>query len=319
MDEAERLSLAALGRTPGFQRTFVKAIELVKTTYRTGQSHVAFSCGKDSAVTLHLCQQVDQNVPALFCSTEQKNYLDNYDEIIQRWQSEFQANIKETMLTPYNWEPRRSIRQILNAPSNDVCFLGLRKAESKARRISLSKFGLSHEYATGGTRICPIANWTDQHVWAYIALHNLPYLSFYDSVPKFSAKGRTSVFLGTGHDGTALAVEARCYANAHSFHFKRWEEENPDVVRLMRCFWEIKSLDVTGKRALAFLESKGVPVPEQRLAMFDTMKAKNVATFTDAKGKFPYLSMAAWVLFKQIYGVVSNESFDDIVDQLRPQ
>lgn len=316
MDKAEKLAYAALGRTPKMKNKISDALALIADTLKPGHSHVAFSLGKDSSVVLHLCMQIEPRIPALFCSTEQKEYLDNYNEIIYQWQERFNANICETMLTPHNWQPRKSIKEILDAPKDDVCYLGLRKSESKNRRISLSKLGLSHDYAAGGSRVCPIANWADQDVWAYIAYNDLPTLSFYDSVPKSSAKSRTSVFLGTGHSGTSIAVESRFYASKHSFHFQEWEKHNEDVVRLMRCYYELKDTTITGVECYNFLEQKGYPVSSARVNQFESLK--DFRRFDLAKERFPYLSLAAWVLCCRIYGVTPDERLDEIINQLCP-
>lgn len=317
MNADEKMAYAALCKTPQMQKKVSKALTLIADTIKPDHSHVAFSVGKDSSVVLHLCAQIFPSIPALFCSTEQKEYLDNYNDTINQWKFHFDANVQETMLTPYNWEPRKSIKQILNAPIDDVCYLGLRKSESKARRISLSKFGLSHEYTGGGARVCPIANWTDQDVWSYIAYHDIPTLGFYDSVSKSSAKSRTSVFLGTGHSGTSLATESRFYASKHSFHFHEWERRNPDVVKLMRCYYELKSTDIVGVECYDFLEAKGYAVPSIRVDQFQLLKTFD--TFRDAKAKFAYLSLAAWALCCRIYGVSPNERLDEVIDQLRPE
>jgi 3'-phosphoadenosine 5'-phosphosulfate sulfotransferase (PAPS reductase)/FAD synthetase len=318
MDEAEQLAFSGLAKTKRFQEKVEKAIRLIQETYRKQHSHVAYSCGKDSTVVFHLVQQIDPSVPAYFCSTEQKNYIDNYEEVCAMQSKGFGSIIKEVMLTPVNWEPNKSIKDIIDAPLNDTCYLGLRKSESKNRRIALSKFGLHHYYKSGGERVCPIANWTDIDVWAYIAANNLPCLSFYDSVPKTSAKSRTSVFLGTGHNGSSLAVESRYYASKHNFHFQNWESENQDIVRLMRCLWELKKIKASGDAAYNLLEAASYPVPPKRIEQFLFFREKHLNLFLTAKAFFPYLSMAAWLLYKRIYEVNSNETLDSIIDQLRP-
>jgi phosphoadenosine phosphosulfate reductase len=308
MDDAERLAFQGLYKTKALQNKIKSALTAIEENYIPGHSHVAFSCGKDSLVVLDLVRQIDPSVPALFCSTEQKNYMDNY-EFVCNSLSEDGAIIRETMLTPLNWKPKKSIRDILNPPEDDICYLGLRKQESKVRRISLSRFGISHTYKSGGKRVCPIANWTNSDVWAYIYGKGLPYLSFYDSVPKTSPKGRTSVFLGTGHSNTPLAVESRYYVCRHNHHFQLWEESNPDIVDLMRLFWQLKSNVIDHGRLLFKLS-------EARRKQLDRLCG--ITYFHEAKQMFPYLSMAAWCLYKEIKEINNDETPDSIIDQLRP-
>ena len=316
MDNIERQTYAALGALPKQQRKFKQAIALIQDTYIPNQSHVAFSCGKDSSVVLHLALQVAADIPALFCSTEQKQYLDDYNSVIKNWQLREKANIKEIMLTPYNWQPNKTIKEIINAPIDDVCYLGLRKSESKARRITLNKLGLNYDYANGGKRVCPIANWTTQDVWSYIAYYDLPTLGFYDSLNKTHAHSRTSVFLGTGHAGNDLAVESRFHATAYSYQFYEWEQENYDIRTLMKCYSLIKDLPIIGEACYNKLSSLGQPVPARRIEQFETLK--QVSSFREAKAKYPYFSLAAWALFSKIYGVQTHETIDQIIDQLSP-
>lgn len=317
MDEIEKEGLAAIARSPRFQQKINKALDLIRESYQQGLSYVAYSCGKDSAVVLHLVQQVDPLVPALFCSTEQKNYLDNDEDVIRR-QIQKGGRIQETMLTPYNWAPNLSIQEILNPPKNSTKYLGLRKSESPARRIALCKFGLTYEYKGGGGRVCPIANWSDTDVWTYIARYDLPYLSFYDSISMRSRRSRTSVFVGTGRDNSRMAEEIRSYIYKHSPSFRRWEEENSDIVRLMRCFWELSRAQVSGPQSAQYLQDQGVPISDRRLAQLDDWAKHSVRHFCEAKTLVPYLSMATWALYKQIYEVENDETIDGIIDQLRP-
>ncbi len=59
-------------------------------------------------------------------------------------------------------------------------FLGLRKAESRVRRMTLSRKGMIYQTSDRSTwTACPLANWTGEDVWAYILTNNLPYLESY--------------------------------------------------------------------------------------------------------------------------------------------
>lgn len=63
----------------------------------------------------------------------------------------------------------------------DLLFIGMRKDESKARKIMLCKKG--HTYTTKNrdcVTCCPVSNFTDDDIWAYIYANNLKYPSFYD-------------------------------------------------------------------------------------------------------------------------------------------
>lgn len=63
----------------------------------------------------------------------------------------------------------------------DLHIIGMRKAESKHRRIMLSKKGSIYQAKSReALTCCPIANLTNDDIWAYIFVNDLKYLSIYD-------------------------------------------------------------------------------------------------------------------------------------------
>lgn len=61
-------------------------------------------------------------------------------------------------------------------------FLGMRRAESRVRRMILGRKGAVYEVADRSTwTACPLADWTARDVWAYTATHDLPHLERYDA------------------------------------------------------------------------------------------------------------------------------------------
>jgi len=61
-----------------------------------------------------------------------------------------------------------------------VCVLGVRKAESQARKKRWSDVTRWRDVKDTGYAVCPIVNWTDEDVWQYIRQNNIPYCSLYD-------------------------------------------------------------------------------------------------------------------------------------------
>lgn len=60
--------------------------------------------------------------------------------------------------------------------------IGMRKAESKQRTMTLGSRGLTYFTKTrNSVTCCPIGKLTDDDIWAYIVSNNLPYLSCYDN------------------------------------------------------------------------------------------------------------------------------------------
>lgn len=63
----------------------------------------------------------------------------------------------------------------------DLTFTGLRASESERRARHLARRGMLYRIATGtGARCSPIADWTEDDVWALIAGWGLPYNAAYD-------------------------------------------------------------------------------------------------------------------------------------------
>ena len=60
----------------------------------------------------------------------------------------------------------------------DAWVVGLRRGQSEARRdIEKVSLDANHE---GVYKICPLADWTHEEVWAYIRRHDVPYHLLYD-------------------------------------------------------------------------------------------------------------------------------------------
>lgn len=61
-------------------------------------------------------------------------------------------------------------------------FIGMRKAESKQRKMTLGHKGLTYYAKTRKSfTCCPIGKLTDDDIWAYIVSNHLPYISYYDN------------------------------------------------------------------------------------------------------------------------------------------
>jgi phosphoadenosine phosphosulfate reductase len=82
----------------------------------------------------------------------------------------------------------------------DGVFMGLRRQESRARKIFLGKCGEMHLTKYDGLwHINPLADWQAEDVWAYITSQGLPYNAVYDKT-KFQGRDwlRTTPWAG-GH------------------------------------------------------------------------------------------------------------------------
>jgi 3'-phosphoadenosine 5'-phosphosulfate sulfotransferase (PAPS reductase)/FAD synthetase len=189
VDIRSPLTLAAL-RAHARSRKFAARVETSLEIIRQGlivapDAYVSFSCGKDSAVMLHLCLQIKPDIEARFSYRgEESDILNNYQEVIQTWRERFNINLRVmTYQRPQpglNQGKSNQFELLQTIVPADGYFVGIRKEESKRRRISLSQHGAIHRKVEDGYwRIAPLADWKLADIAAYIVMYNLPLLNSY--------------------------------------------------------------------------------------------------------------------------------------------
>lgn len=155
-----------VNKTSGFIRWSLDRIE---------NPYVACSFGKDSAVMLHLVLKHRPEIPVRFIRWKNETeHIDNYDQIINQWNI---PNLQQITLSRASLSDSRKDRY--QTESYDSYFIGLRKEESVARRITLKKHGLFYTLKSGLTRISPLADWTTRDIAAYVVSNRLPTLNSY--------------------------------------------------------------------------------------------------------------------------------------------
>jgi len=157
---------ALVNKTSGFIRWALKRVE---------NPYVACSFGKDSAVMLHLILQQAPNVTVRFIRWKfETEFIDNYDEVIKEWDY---LNLEQVELSRVSLSDKRKDRY--DTVGYDSYFIGLRKDESVARRITLKKHGMFFKNKANMIRISPLADWTEKDISAYIFANDLPVLNTY--------------------------------------------------------------------------------------------------------------------------------------------
>lgn len=178
-----------------FKNRVKKSKRVIEEALLLDDAYVAISWGKDSTVMLHLCQQVKPDILAICYSSIEQEYVSNYSETINNYCAKFSTNYLDIKAEKGNAETSDTVQDRINAVNNHpVAFVGLRAEESINRRRSLRKYGLIHQYQTGkhsgNYRVCPLAWWSWQDVWAYIFYYEIPYLDLYDKLDR--KLGRTN-------------------------------------------------------------------------------------------------------------------------------
>lgn len=137
--------------------------------------YVACSFGKDSSVMLHLVLKNNPKIKVRFIRWKfETEFIDNFDEIISKWGN---INLDQIEFSRDSLADKRKDRY--KTEGYDSYFIGLRKGESFARRVTLKKHGKFFKNKAGMIRISPIADWTEQDIAAYMFSNNLPVLSTY--------------------------------------------------------------------------------------------------------------------------------------------
>lgn len=225
MDSIERTGFLAHASLPVFKRKIASAKLLIENTLAKDGAYVAVSWGKDSVVLLHLCQQIQPDILAFFYTGYWMDAYDNFTEVCNQYTERFPTNLivweqkKEDVLSS------QTLRMVGDKFAKQLCvntvFLGLRKEESKRRRLSLVNRGISYTYKNGITRVCPLADWQFIDIWAYTTLFNLPYLSSYDLSSKVSHQSRTTPHVVPNASGGRSKPQIELY----SVEFKKLMKE----------------------------------------------------------------------------------------------
>lgn len=183
MDHCEREAFLAYAQLPKFKRRVAEALDVIREAWAIAPSCVSISWGKDSIVMLHLCQQIQPDIMAVNIGDELEDLQDNYSEVVDNYRAKFGFNYlqifyDEALDGGFFKQIQRIYEQF------PVNFIGCRAEENKRRRTAISKYGKIHQYQSGTNkgkwRAFPLAYWSWQDVWAYICLHDLPYLKSYD-------------------------------------------------------------------------------------------------------------------------------------------
>ena len=177
-----------------------KAIEIVKKSVNfCYKENMAISCsfGKDSIVVLDLIiKYISKDIKVMFINQgcdypETIALMEYYRDILDYNVIEYQADISiEDYYIRRNKEKLPDFGDCIFfnpikkfSKDNDIKlqFIGIRKEESNARKICLSKLGDSY-FCKGDKKfhINPIANFTGDDIWGYIYENKLMFASLYN-------------------------------------------------------------------------------------------------------------------------------------------
>lgn len=198
----------------GMDDIIEKAVERVKTAYLFSQNmglgklYVCFSGGKDSIAVYGICKRAFGDRILDYCDFEYNHTGIDFPEVVQFIRKEFpfvHSNPPEKtiwkLMTEQTFPPTRMIRyccRILKERGGvgRFCLTGVRWEESSSRkqhRGEIEKDGIILNADNDEDRkqlehcipknkfVCnPIIDWSEEYVWRFIVLDNLPYPKLYD-------------------------------------------------------------------------------------------------------------------------------------------
>lgn len=194
-----------------FKRRVKKATETVKEALsKSTNASLSFSSGKDSIVLLDIavkagfkgtlvffkygiCNDIEtpkENIELLkyYADLHNLNYkiLDCLGEV-DCWEQcgRFlffpETESEKQIFNKTNFDFIEKSKQFEKENKVDLSIIGMRKAESKRREMVLNKNGAIYKtQSRQSVTCCPLLNFTNTDIWAYIFSNNLKYLSIYD-------------------------------------------------------------------------------------------------------------------------------------------
>ena len=229
MDEADRLMFEGWATLPQFKRKVEQARSTIREGLSIAPAYVSVSWGKDSTVLLHLCQQEMPDIPVISFGHPERELIDNYAEVEKAYLDRYSPKL--TTIEIVGDHVPAKVQQSKLWQQYSVAFVGLRKEESKKRSIALSKYGLMHQFQTGGRsgswRVCPLGWWNWKDVWAYTVIHALPYLKSYDRTPK--DRGRTTDHFTKSADKTWQRRRLEEFATINPTYYHHLRSEFPEM------------------------------------------------------------------------------------------
>lgn len=150
------------------------------------RGYVAYSGGKDSAVLLHLANRQHSTEAVTFADREGTHPA--VGPLLTWWTAQGVAVHRHVWGSVIETH-RRTGRAMMDldaltrwarAEGYDGCARGLRAEESRGRRMHAVTRHPVRQWDVGFWETDPLLWWTAEDIWAYHAMHRLPYAATYD-------------------------------------------------------------------------------------------------------------------------------------------
>jgi phosphoadenosine phosphosulfate reductase len=189
-----------LARLPQWCRKEAKALADIRDARRLGPGYLALSWGKQSTCLAHMVFRAEPDIRCVFWKNPTSEILNNFDEVRDAFLARWPVDYVE--FPEGDTDLKGNGDRYLAENGLRVLFMGLAKCESKARRITLKRGDRRniYRYKTGRYRCCPLADWTDEDIAAYIAKYDIPVLASYR---RYGLQTRTSAGVTPGSHAAA--------------------------------------------------------------------------------------------------------------------
>lgn len=181
-------------KTIAYKRHLAFAVAAIHSAHATGPFVVSWSTGKDSTAMCHLVRLLYPDTPIMIqfddCDWPEKRPYAERVAKAQGWEfhevrpdfSVWEAASKcsigfDELCSQSHSLTQDSFLRVLDAERERLScigsYIGLRAAESRARRLNLCMRGELYQCANGIWKCCPLARWETDDVFAYLLDHGV--------------------------------------------------------------------------------------------------------------------------------------------------
>ncbi len=187
MRKRDRERFLAWSQTIWYRERVRRASDIVRRALGEHKSiYVAFSGGKDSTALLHLVMQISPDVSVIHFDHGRNLVPARHVREIRKIARACGCNTlriikRKQQVVDGEYVSKDGSAQwmyrLIARLGYEAVLLGVRRQESIARRQRGAVYQM-----LGQVCVAPLFEWQARDVWAYIAEHNLPYLSHYDDM-----------------------------------------------------------------------------------------------------------------------------------------